>query len=283
MKRLLTLVLLLCLLVGPGLRADEVPLQRFTPADFPEPLRAGEIARIENPGAHPAEEIFLLQLDAPKITKRWYALLGQVKYEGLTGNSYLEMWNHFAGGGAYFSRTLATDGPMAALHGTSGWRDFVLPFDSKGAPGAPQKLIINLELMGKGTVELRDVRLVEAETPYFLGPMAPAWLSGRQAGLICGLAGALLGCFGGLAEWLATRGKNQRFVTNGLRAFITLGALSLAAGAIAFAMREPFDLQYGLVLFGLLTVLILPFRLRRYRDRYREFELRRIQSLDAAV
>ena len=38
---------------------------------------------------------------------------------------------------------------------------------------------------------------------------------------------------------------------------------------------------FSLLLLGVLCVMIFPFRLRRYQQRYRELELRRMASMDA--
>ena len=68
------------------------------------------------------------------------------------------MWNFFPGGGQYFSRTLADQGPMMKLAGTSGWREFVLPFDAT-APPAPTRLVVNVVLQGRGSVYLGPLEL----------------------------------------------------------------------------------------------------------------------------
>lgn len=103
----------------------------------------------------------LLSIDSPGVTSARYVLRGQVKCEEVAGQGYLEMWNYFPDGGAYFSRTLAATGPMGALSGTQSWRPFELPFTNKeGAPG-PVKLVFGVVLPGKGAVWLSGVRLAQ--------------------------------------------------------------------------------------------------------------------------
>ena len=102
----------------------------------------------------------VLPLDKPAIDGPRYALAGQVRYEGIEGIGYLEMWSHFPDGGRYFSRTLGDAGPMMKLQGTSGWRAFTLPFDATGAP-APTKLVFNVVLPGRGVVYLGSLQLVD--------------------------------------------------------------------------------------------------------------------------
>ena len=71
----------------------------------------------------------LLRISAPPITKRLYALVGEVKYEGVQGDGYLELWNQFPPlkpnmpGGRYFSRTfggLGRDGQVEGHVGLAG-------------------------------------------------------------------------------------------------------------------------------------------------------------------
>ena len=54
--------------------------------------------------------VSLLTLADPGITATQYALTGSVSYDAVQGTGYLEMWNHFPNGGAYFSKTLGDSG-----------------------------------------------------------------------------------------------------------------------------------------------------------------------------
>ncbi len=40
-----------------------------------------------------ARQVQILKIKKPAITKTLYAVIGEVKYEGVRGNAYLEMWN----------------------------------------------------------------------------------------------------------------------------------------------------------------------------------------------
>ncbi len=106
----------------------------------------------------------LATLKEPKIKEKAYVLRGKVRLEGVVGDGYLEMWNHFPEpkAGAYFSRTMAETGPMGKIRGTAPWREFTLPFmiDDKSFP-TPNKLQINVYLPDKGTVWLTDLTLEE--------------------------------------------------------------------------------------------------------------------------
>ncbi len=104
----------------------------------------------------------LATLKEPKIKEKAYVLRGKVRMEGVVGDGYLEMWNHFPEPkpGAYFSRTMSENGAMGKLRGTAPWREFTLPFmiDDKSFP-APDKLQVNVYLPDKGTVWLSDLTL----------------------------------------------------------------------------------------------------------------------------
>ena len=64
---------------------------------------------------------------------------------------------------------------------------------------------------------------------------------------------------------------------------IGVGGVFVLGGLAAVALRQPYGVWYAVLLLGVLVVVIFPFRLRRYQDRYREFELRRMTSLDATA
>ena len=231
----------------------------------------------------------LLKISAPPVTKRTYALVGEVRYEGVQGDGFLELWNYFPprnpGGmeGQYFSRTLGKTGEMGKLTGSSGWRKFRLPFDSTGASNAPARLEFNLILPGPGTVFLGPVKLVQ-----YNGGLSGAWTargawwSDRRAGLVGGIGGATVGCLAGLLGWMASRGKCRGFVTGMLVMLIGIGGAATLLGLVALTLRQPYAVWFPCLLVGALLLLILPFRLRQFQRHYEELELRRMVSLDAA-
>jgi hypothetical protein len=198
------------------------------------------------------------------------------------GEGFLEMWSHFGESAAYFSRTFGVTGQMAGLTGTSGWRTFTLPFNAKGASSRPSKLVVNVYLPGKGSVFLRDLTLAQSTSLAAATHTSGEW-SGRTAGVVGGVAGLFIGSLAALIEWLAVRGKAQRFVVNAVRVLIGVDVAFSLGGIAAVALRQPYALWYALLLLGVLVLAIFPFRLRRYQDRYREFELRRMTSMDATA
>jgi hypothetical protein len=285
--------LLLCIVTAVVLagftHAEETVLARFS---WQEIADAGQLTsgvvmpsegkppalKIENPTGQPLQAT-VLTVPEPKITTAFYAIVGEVRYERVEGEGFLEMWSHF-GEAAFFSRTLGRSGPMAALRGDSDWRAFSLPFNATDAKRKATRLVMNVQLPGKGTVMLRNVRLIEGTNFEALSGQPGAWWSGLAAGWIGGLGGAFLGCFAGLIEWLAMRGKAGRFVVLASKLVIGIGAVAIVAGCVALVLRQPYAVWYPLLLVGVLSVGILFARLRRYRVLFREMELRRMSSMD---
>lgn len=244
----------------------------------------GTVLRIENTNNAPML-INLLVVPSPGISKPHYSVTGQVRYENVQGDAYLEMWNHFPpkqpGGpeAQYFSRTLAESGEMGKLRGTSDWRPFRLPFNAEGAKAMPDKLTINVYLPAQGTVWIGPLTLTE----YSGGAAVQngAWWSPRMGGIFGGIAGALLGCLGGLAGSLAAKGKARGFVMGTLWGLIIVGALCLATGIAAIFVGQSREVWLPLTMLGVLVLFILPMRTRQIRNHYHELELRRIAAMDA--
>ena len=249
--------------------------------------------------------VTVLTVESPPITRATYAITGLMNHEGVEGKGYLEMWSFFPDGGMYSSRGLAEWGPMKHLEGTSGWRELTLPFVNKEGAPKPVKLVVNVVLPGPGTVTLGPLRLLEyapgenvlaSGSPGTRSPQpsdlegAPgqgrlgqpaAWWGDREAGILGGVLGMLLGGMGALIGFLAGRGKARGFVLSALVGTAALGVVALAIGAVAAVRSQPYVVCYPLFLFGVLSTVIpagLFFRLRR---RYEELELRKMQAQDA--
>src|SRR5438093_10423954 len=131
-----------------------VPGGVLLPGAGPETGTAGLQLRAAGPTS-----FHLVTIERPPIVGRAYAVTGQVRYQGVEGQGYLEMWTVFPDGQRFFSRTLAARRPLAALHGESRWRRFELPFDISGASQAPSRLAINVVLPGRGADSLGPVLL----------------------------------------------------------------------------------------------------------------------------
>lgn len=256
-------------------REGKLQQARVLPADGQTRF---ESVRLENEGAEPRIAT-VFTLEKPGVTASRYAVRGQVRYEGMAGTGYLELWNYFPGGGRYFSRTLGSVGPMASLTGSSAWRPFLLPFDTNGQ-GVPHRLVVNVVFAGRGVVFLGPVELVQysgSENP--LTP-AGAWWSDRQAGMLGGLAGSLLGVLGALIGILAATGRARRLVMGLLKLLIAVCAAGLLLGLAALGLGQPYGVYYPLILVGVIGVAVPAGLLRSFKKRYDELELRRMSALD---
>jgi hypothetical protein len=236
-----------------------------------------------------ALQLQLLKISKPSISKKLYAIKGEIKYENVQGDGYLEMWNFFPPinpgmpEGRYFSRTLGVGGEMGKLSGTANWRAFMLPFDSTGGSTLPTRLEINIFLPGKGTVYVGPVKLVEYTGSLFGAGVTPpnAWWSDQAAGLIGGIGGGTLGCLGSLLAWLAWKGLARRFVVVAAWLLIGLGVASGLGGVVALTLKQPYAVWFPLLLGAALLLGIIPFRLRSYLKHYEDLELRRMTAIDA--
>jgi hypothetical protein len=252
-------------------------------------LRVGELVgdavRLVSKMRRPLS-LHLVTLEQPpmKGAPRW-ALVGKVKYQDVGKSGYLELWNVFANG-AYFSRTLATVGPMRALDGSSDWRELALPFVSDPSVGPPQKLVCNLVLQRGGTVELGPLRLVTfdgGEDPLAWSSAGKlGWWGDRRGGLIGGVGGSACGLLGVLISVLVTLGRARRLALGLTLGMILVGAGLGAVGLVALRQAQPHAVYYPLLLVGGLLVVVMGCALPVIRRRYRDLELRRMAALDRA-
>jgi hypothetical protein len=200
-----------------------------------------------------------------------YALEGQVRYEGVEGDGYLELWSYFPDDSRYFSRTLAPSGPQGVLSGTSGWRSFALPFSTNGGP-APSRLDLDVVLPGSGTVTVGPVHLVELSDV--------AWWSDRTAGAIGGGAGALIGVLGAIIGVLAARRRGRGAVLATMKVLSACGAGLVAIGVIAVIRDQPYAVVFPLFLLGTILVAVFGGGYRSTRRTYEAAELRKMQAMD---
>ena len=223
----------------------------------------------------------LTVIEAPPVGAPGYAVLGRVSYEDVEGQGFLEMWSVFPGGVRAFSRTLGTGGPMAALSGTAGWREFSLPFRLREIDGVPSSLEIGVVLPGAGSVRIGPLRLVSQGVPV---PSTEdgAWWSARTAGIVGAAGGTLIGVMGALLGSLAARGRSRGLVLAAMTALAVAGAGLTIAGVVAVAISQSFAVWFTLLLPGVLLLAVFGTRIRGARRSYAEAELRRIRAMDRA-
>ena len=214
-----------------------------------------EHVRVASPGADGVSRT-LFAIPKPGIASAVYAVAGKVRYEGVEGRGYLELWNEFPGNRKQFTRSLDGKGLLKWLEGTSAWRPFLLPFYRTGGSPPPEKLTLNIVLPHHGSVEVGDLSLIE----YAPGedPMVPAgqWWTGREGGIIGGALGGLIGCLGAAIGWLSSKGRARRFVVGALWAMVVFGLVVAALGALAVFREQPYVVYYPLLLVGGLSVVV---------------------------
>jgi hypothetical protein len=230
-------------------------------------------------GTRDGSPVTVLTIDRPTIKGPRYALTGQVRYDGVEGTGYLELWNYFPNGGQYFSRTLAESGPMMKLHGTSGWRSFTLPFDATGAP-PPTRLVFNVVLPAGGVVYLGPLRLTDAPGGQEPAEGISTSAQAAAANFLGGIAGALVGGVGALIGVLTAMGRARRVVTVAAAGLIVGGTLAFLAGIVAVTRSQPSAVSYPLLLVGFIATVVPLSSMSAIRRRYQEIELRAMRARD---
>jgi hypothetical protein len=224
----------------------------------------------------------LLEINDPGVAAPAYMLRGQIRYEGVEGDGFLEMWTHLPDGSAYFTRTLGAIGPMAKLNGTSKWREFTLPFslqiDQNNSAPAPSKLVLNLFLPGKGRVELGPLELVQLPA----GLKSAAWWPESTGGWVGGIFGTLLGLLGATIGIGSKQGLSPRTCLVLVGVGLATGMGLLVAGLIAMLLGQPYPVYYPLLMVGVVAVVVLSITFPTIRAQARQRELRRMQALDIA-
>ena len=252
--------------------------------------RVGAVSFAEEPLTVTAvpgkQQQLLLELPDPGITLPVYALKGMVRYDDVQGDGFLQLDSHFGDLGTFFSKSLATAGPLGKLSGSSDWRPFVLPFyansggQADAAAPLPDKLTLSLVLPGAGSVLIRDVAVYQYASGEDPLQAAGQWFGGRSAGLLGGIGGALIGLWGALIGVLASRGKARHFVLGSANALLVIGIASLVGGVAAVTTAQPYAVYYPLLLIGIILVVVFGKMRGNLSARYQQLELKKMQSMD---
>ena len=202
-----------------------------------------------------------------------YVVRGKVRYRDVEGIAYLEMWNVFPDGRRYFSRTLGAYLPKQHITGTSGFRDFELPFNLMENKPESVSLEINVVMPGKGKIELSSLTISETGNNFAI----TVALGGILGGVV-GLYGALLGSVAGI---LIPLGKGRKYV-DGLFLFGFIGgAIMLIFGIAAFVFGQPYGVYFPLTFIGVDLMILLPILYyTAIKKAYEQVELRKMQAMD---
>lgn len=250
------------------------------------------VLKIENTNNAPLDannlplEVSLLKISDPSLIKKAYSLLCEVKYENVSENNrasdnFRESGSlklvcrlppaAIGGDGRTIESGRTPGGRSGNIRGTSNWRPCLFTVYRNSFEGLPAQLELNLNLPGSGTIYLRPVKL--------LGVVG-SWWSPQQIGLIGGIGGSVIGCFGALLGLLASKGKARNFVLTTIKIFIVLGILLTIAGFVAVVSNQPYAVWYALLLPGVILTLVFSLNLPSIQRRYDDLEIRRMTSLD---
>jgi hypothetical protein len=261
------------------------------------PMHGMWVLKIENSKDTPLY-CQILTITNPPISKMVCAVIGRVRYENVQkangGSGGIQMLLHFADkmlvGAPYEPGGMKCSGGSLDFSGTSDWTDLILSFDRTEWmnlwSNAPPKLEISVFLAARGTVYLQPLQLVEYErsdiAPVFSAvPTSRTWWSARASGLIGGIGGSVIGCFGGLVGCLVGFGKARKFVLTMTKVFIALGIILTVAGIIAVGFQQPYAIWYALLLPGIILTLVFGANFYPIKKRFDELEIRRMTSIDA--
>jgi hypothetical protein len=300
MKRLIQLNLLLLLISTAS--AQESQLQKSLPPQPQKILRdydwndlarqqtlpgelismdGGSVLKIEstNGSANSPQDFLVMKISDPAIIKKAYFLVCTMKYENFDsqisrGDSFIHLLCSvppaaLVGDGRTIAR-LAENG--SGIVGTRDWKPFQFAVVRDALEGLPTKLELHLVLQSRGTIYIRPIRIYG---------VTGSWWSPQQIGLIGGIGGSVIGCFGALLGLLASKGKARSFVLATMKIFIALGILLTIAGFVAVVSSQPYAVWYALLLPGVILTLVFSLTLPSIQRRYDELEIRRMTSVDA--
>lgn len=228
----------------------------------------------------------LIEVHDPGITSSVYALKGNIRYDNVQGDGFLQMDNHFGESGTFFTKGIAPAGPLGKISGNSEWRPFVLPFyatngeQPDGSARVPERLTLSLFLPGAGSVSISGVELYQYASGEDPMRSAGQWIDARSAGLIGGIGGALIGLWGAIIGVIASRGKARAFVFISVNVLLSLGLVSLVAGAVAYFSDQPYAVYFPLLLIGIILVAVIGKMRGSLLAQYEQLELKRMQSMD---
>ncbi|MCP4785942.1 MAG: hypothetical protein GY903_27800 [Fuerstiella sp.] len=300
MSRRILLRLTLAVLVNGSvaMAVDDVTTLRWSELKAQGQLEVGQVVSVAESSrtdgreelcvVHDAPQpltVRLATLESPRISKPCYLVRGEIRYEGVQQPGYLEMWSHFAGGGRYFSRTLSSSGPMGTIHGTSGWREFILPFRAGSDSGPPSRLEINLVLPAQGKVWIGPLYVSEFTEQEWSSATAAegAWWGNRTGALIGGILGPLSGIMGAVVGILCGLGRGKTVCLSICWTAVVFGVVCLVAGIAALFQSQPYVVYYPLLLVGFIATVVMGGVLPTVRKRFSDAELGRMEAMDIGV
>ncbi len=109
------------------------------------------------------------------------------------------------------------------------------------------------------------------------------WFTEQQAGMIGGIIGTCIGCWGGLIGCMSTfcvRKGLKKLIYALFGICIAAGFVLTIAGLVALFTKQPYHVWYAFLLPGGLAMVIPASLLPTMRKRFTEYEMRQIQARD---
>lgn len=254
------------------------------PQQFPDSqiisMDGMSVLKIENTNDTPLE-VSLLTITNSSLIHKANTIAWEMKYENVRYSPTSKLWTHLAFFEIFPPQAAGGDNSTNyqgdSFTDTKNWDKYefqITParFDSETRPN---ELRLKLFLQSSGTVYLRPGKLMK-----WVSPNSSNWWSPQQSGLIGGIGGSIIGCFGGLIGWLVSKGKARKFVLTMTAIFIVLGVFLIVGGLVAAILKQPYSVWYALLLPGVILVLVFSLNLHSIQRRYDELEIRRMTSID---
>jgi hypothetical protein len=233
--------------------------------------------RIGNTGAK-SMRCSIVTLERLSPVSNRFAIEGQIRYQNVEGDAYLEMWTVLPDGRWFFTRTVAESGPLQKISGTSGWRSFSVPFDLSGQSPKYVKLELDAFMPGAGTIDLGPLQIVNLSPESFKTP--DAWWPNQTGGWIGGGLGTAIGLMMAAAAILLRKSALRKPIKAILFLVVMIGTVCLVAGIAAVIKSQPYAVYYPLLLAGVLAAVMVLVGYVKLRREVREVEMRKIQAMD---
>ena len=216
-------------------------------------------------------------IDGPALSGGDIVMTVDVAIRDMVEPAYLELWAVYDDGSRFFSRTVDQQGIGVLRDAGSGRVE--LPFGLSST--VPDSLELNAVLPGGGHIEIGAVVLFEVDGVVALVDGSDGWWSATTAGIVGGVAGAAIGILGAVLGSLASRRAAREFVMATLKLGTAVGVMSAAAGLVALALGQPYEVWFVLLLLGAILGLVLGGLIRSVGTRYEASELHRMRAMDS--